>query len=248
MSLVKALVGEFLCTLIFIFTICANSLNESRYDTIASGAIGAGVSTAFVAVALIYAFGDISGAHFNSAVTIGAMAAQKMHWVKGTLYILAQHLAGLTAVGLLMGLFGSGSAASLVLTPFITSNVISAIFMELLLTFFLVFIIFAVALGVKTAPSAPTDLEAVRPDGEEEERIAAAKARLNFAPIAIGLTLGFLCFLGGNVSGGGFNPVRATAPAILSLSFGYLYIYWIGSITGAVSAAVLHTYFFAKEI
>ncbi len=209
------------------------------------GSVGGAISTAFVAVAIIYAFGPYSGAHFNPAVTAGAMIGGKIDPVLGVLYMVLQLLAGVAAVGMWsFFLSGSDVAKDLVLAPPANVMPIAAMVMEALLTFILVIVIYNTAMGVKTVAT-DSDIESDGESGKNQETVLVQnRARLNFAPIAIGLTLGFLCFLGGNVSGGAFNPARATAPAILSMKFGNLWIYWVGDLCGAVLAAAMGRFFF----
>lgn len=229
LELIKALTGEFFVTYLFIFTICMNGIANP------GNVVAGGVSTGFAAIALIYSFGAISGAHFNPAVTVGAMIGQKIDPIKGVLYIVLQLVAALAAVGTVMG-FVPGSVAKLVLAPAEGVNVGAAIGMEAILTFILVFVIYATALGVNP------DSKSLDGDSKAADK---ADAKMNFAPIAIGLALGFLCFLGGSVSGGCFNPARAMAPAVLANNYSKVWIYWVGDLIGASAAAVLHTYLFA---
>lgn len=224
----KALTGEFLVTYLFIFTICMNGIVNP------GNAVAGGVSTGFAAIGLIYSFGAISGAHFNPAVTLGAIVGQKIDILKALFYMVGQIAAALAAVAT-VGFFAPGSIDKLVLAPATGVNVVAALAMEALLTFILVFVIYATAMGVNTEKSL---------DGDSKSA-DKAEAKMNFAPIAIGLTLGFLCFLGGSVSGGCFNPARALAPAILSMKFNQVWIYVVGDFIGAGIAAALHTYFFA---
>lgn len=237
----KALVAEFICTFIFIFTICGSAL-DSRYMVANLGSLIPAVCTAFVAVAIIYTFGGLSGAHFNPAVTLGALIGSKIDPIRGVLYIILQLLAGTAAVGMLGFLHPRTKAAEhLLLTP--QGTILEAVVMEAILTFILVMVIYGTAMGVKVE-AGHTDIET--PD-EQTELIAANKAKLNFAPIAIGLTLGFLCFLGGRVSGGAFNPARATAPAIIAGKFTDLWIYWVGDASGAIAAAAFYHFFFERS-
>lgn len=248
-ALLKSCLAEFLCTFIFIFVICGNHLNEVRAkldNTMGTGAIAAGISTAFVAIAIIYAFGDVSGAHFNPAVTIGAMAGGKINFIKGVIYVIMQLLASILAMSLLTGIYGFGSAKDLVLVPSDKSNLAQSFFMELLLTFILVFIIYACAMGV--------DYHKGRNDAMDEEAqkdhtadTVTTDVKMHFAPIAIGLTLGALCFIGATVSGGAFNPARAMGASILTNDYQFVWIYWLGDVMGGVIAALLHTHFFAKN-
>lgn len=239
---IKACVGEFLVTFLFIFTICANGLNETRTH-VNTAAVSAGISTGFAATALIFAFGGISGAHFNPAVTLGAMVGAKIDPLLGLIYIVLQVLAGIFAVSTLVFLFpGNGIASSLVLKPASDASTGQAFLFEFILTFILVFVIYCTAMGVKLAL---TDAD-VESQEDFTELIASNKQKVNFAAIAIGFTLGFLCFLGGTVSGGCFNPSRATAPAILAGDVSSLWIYWLADCLGAIFAALLYIKVFSK--
>jgi len=251
-ALLKACLAEFLCTFIFMFVICGNRLNEVRANldrTIGTGAIAAGLSTAFVAISIIYAFGDVSGAHFNPAVTIGAMAGGKIGFIKGSIYVVAQLLASIFAMSLLIGVYGFGSANDLLVIPSSKSNNMQSICMEFLLTFVLVFIIYACAMGVK-APTTKVVKELELDEEAQKEHEAdtvTTDVKMHFAPIAIGLTLGALCFIGATVSGGAFNPARAMGAAMLAHDYSNVWIYWIGDVSGGVVAALLHTHFFARD-
>ena len=69
----------------------------------------------------------------------------------------------------------------------------------------------------------------------------------DWAPLAIGITLGFMAFLGSSVTGGGFNPARALATALLSDDWNSIYVYIVGPFVGGLLAALLHTLVFAFE-
>lgn len=229
--MLRALVAEFVCTFIFIFTICSQGLQPA-------GAASSALATSLVAVAIIYAFGALSGAHFNPAVTVGAMVGGKIDPIKGAMYIALQLAAALLAVAAWMGFYPSRDvAADLVLRPGQGVSLPAAVGMEFLQSFILVLVIYCTAMGVRTAAS-PQDVES---QDETTELIVANRQRMNFAPIAIGFTLGFLCFLGGGVSGGAFNPARATAPALLALQLGDVWVYWVGDVLGGAAAAGLYT-------
>ena len=240
---ISALVAEFICTFIFILTLCGASLSEKLSDA-KLGSVGAGISTAFVAVGIIYAFGPYSGAHFNPAVTAGAIVAGKIDPILGALYIVLQLLAGIAAVAAWSGFYPASKVAEYwVLSPPSQSNVLGALGMEFLLTFILVIVIFNTAMAPRLRP-AKGDIES---SGDDISLIERNHQRMNFAPIAIGLTLGFLCFLGGPISGGAFNPARATAPAVLTRDFSNLWIYWVGDLAGGVAAALLGRFVFAQS-
>lgn len=220
----KALAGEFLVTYLFMYTICMNGLQNA-------GPVASALSCGMSAVALIYAFGGISGAHFNPAVTVGALLFGKIDLVQGILYIVLQNVAAIAAVATCAALAPKAQTAALqalVVNPAL--DMIPAIGQEVVLTFMLVFVIYATAMGINTEKS-------LDGDGKAADQAAA---KMNFAPIAIGFTLGFLCFLGGC-----FNPARATGAAVLSMDFKNVWIYWVGDLVGAALAAAVYQFGFA---
>lgn len=240
-SLLQAVIAEFMCTYIFIFSICAVALNESTL-LLGTDATSGGLVTAFTAIAIIYAFGDTCGAHFNPAVTVAAMVGQRINVLKGCIYIVVQLIASFAAVSSLVGFFSYGAVKkTLVLVPNSRAGSFSALMMEFQLSFILVLIIYATAMGVgMKRRSTETNIE-----DQTEAGAPADPGKARFAPIAIGVTLGMLTFLGGNVSGGAFNPARATAPAVLAGEWSNLWIYWVGDLAGGAAAAALYTVLFA---
>ena len=75
----------------------------------------------------------------------------------------------------------------------------------------------------------------------------SGNTKAGFAPVAIGFTLGFLCLIGGTISGGAFNPARAFGPTIISgQGWGHQWVYWVGDLSGAALAGWTQ-HFFAHE-
>lgn len=243
---VLALFSELLATGIFIFTICCIGVNVSRTANAADGLIISGVGTGLVAYALLRTFGEWSGAHFNPAVTVGAIVGRKIHPIIGLLYIIVQVLAGIIAVFVIKLMFPGDVFKLLVMAPADDVTRINALITESILAFILVFVVYGSLMGIDAAPRGaildPESGESQVPAVDEQ----ALRLRKAAGPGAIAACLGFLCFLGTSSSGGAFNPVRATAPALLTWDIKDLWIYWVGNLTGAVLAAALHTYFFVK--
>lgn len=259
MKMARMYVGEFLATFIFLFAVCATTLNTPILNIPTIGPIAAG----FTAFCVVFCFGG----HFNTAVTLGAIFGKKMDVATGMVYIVIQLVASFAAIGTINLLFpGSTNADSLMVKPSSSSSNVAAVFMEFFLTFILVLVIFRSAMGVqvkpkiKSAESAVAN-EAPAPDDaavigmeesrspietakEYQSRVKAAETRKNHAPLVIGLTIGFLATMGGTVSGGAFNPLRPTAPAFFTLNFEYLWIYWVGDCLGGVAAGLVHYHLF----
>ena len=211
---VLALLSEFLATGIFIFTICCISINVSRSAIGMGGLIISGVGTALVAYAIIRTFGDWSGAHFNPAVTLGAMVGGKINVVLGVLYILIQCIAGIFALLLLKLMFPGDILTPLLLKPAADVSRLNALVTEFVLAFILVFVIYGTTMGVSSATTRTVTRD---PESGEETTVLdehALMLKKSAAAGAIAACLGFLCFLGTSSSGGAFNPVRATAPAL----------------------------------
>lgn len=214
METTKALIGEFLVTYLFLF--------GAHWGGLQPGTIQA-LNVFLTATAYIYTFGGISGAHFNPAVTVGALVGQKIDIVQGVLYIVLQLVAGVAAAGTVMGL---DKTLATKMAPADVKDIVRALGLEVLSTFILVFVIYATAMGVSA--------KGIDEDGK------AVEAKKNFAPIAIGAALGFLCFYGAY-----FNPAAALGPAVVTMKFGSVWIPFVGDFVGAALAAALHTYFFA---
>ena len=186
---------------------------------IGAGSILSGNDTTGVALAhglvlmcMVYATAHVSGAHVNPAVTIGMLVTRKIGASKAVFYIISQLVGAAVAGFLLAAVFPSVAAG----TPALASGLPAAtgILVEAVLTFFLVFTIFGVAVD-KRAPA-------------------------GFYGLAIGLVLAFDILAGGSLTGAAMNPARAFGPALASGFWENHFVYWIGPIIGAVIAALLY--------
>jgi aquaporin NIP len=161
---------------------------------------------------MIYAVGHISGAHFNPAVTLAFAATRHFPLREVGAYWAAQVTGALAAMGLLTLLLPAGhsfGATHTSLAPF------QAVGWEIVLTFFLMFVIMAVA----------TDTRAVG----------------TMAGAAIGGTVMLAAWVGGPVTGASMNPVRSLAPALFEGNLDGLWIYMVGPFTGALLAAFIYS-------
>ncbi|RKP22173.1 aquaporin-like protein, partial [Rozella allomycis CSF55] len=248
--LAKALLGEFLATFIFLFVVMATGVNVYRLGGDAVGIIIGGVGTGFTAVAVIYSFADVSGAHFNPAVTFGTMVMGKTSWIKGAGYIGVQLFAAVIATAFLAVVFpekGNVVFSEVLVSVYKDTNVINAVVTEFILSFILVYVIFAVAFDtVDSTNAAPIVTGNALKDRSIGRNLTiyttSGSTKAGFAPIAIGFTLGFLCFIGGSTSGGAFNPARAFGPAILTGKFDLHWVYWLGDFAGAAFAGFIQSF------
>jgi MIP family channel proteins len=176
-----------------------------------TGALGhGGVCLVFglVVGAMIFATGHICGAHFNPAVTLAFASTGAFPWREVPAYFVAQFVGSSLACGCL--LVAVGSEANLgATTPDI--GLASAVLVECLLSFFLMFVIKSVA----------TD----------------ARVEGNVAALAIGGTIAACALMGGPLTGGSMNPVRSLGPAWVSGVWTAQWVYVLGPALGATVGA-----------
>ncbi|KAI9340812.1 aquaporin-like protein [Obelidium mucronatum] len=245
--LLRAVFGEGLVTFLFLFIVEATAVNNGRQEVPENLVLGA-LSTALCAVALIYSFADVSGAHFNPAVTFATIVTGKVSLKKGLMFIGIQLIAAILSTSFLMVVFPrphDGSfhdiPSSVVLDIDPTAQLVNAFFMEVILTFVLVYVIFATAFDtVDTGNKVKVAGGGAAKDNEAGKNLTiyttSGNTKAGFAPLAIGFTLGFLGLIGGSVSGGAFNPARVFGPAVLTGNFKNNWIYWVGDFLGAALA------------
>jgi MIP family channel proteins len=182
----------------------------------ALGHVGVAITFGLVIMAMIYAVGHISGAHFNPAVSFAFSLSRHFPWPRTFAYWGAQLAGALSAAAILRGSLGNIAHVG---ATFPSGSQGQSFLWELVMTFFLMFVIMAVA----------TDTRAV---GEA-------------AAIAIGGTVGLDAMFGGPISGASMNPARSTGPAIISGDLHALWLYIVAPIIGASIAAV--TYQFIRD-
>lgn len=201
-----ALVAEAIGTFTLVFAGCG---------AIAVGALGpAGVAAAFglAIMTMVYAFGHVSGAHFNPAVTAAFAVGQHFPARRVAPYWAAQ-VAGATAAATLLRItLGDGPLG--VTRP--SGGIAQSIAWEIVLTFFLMIVIVAVA----------TDTRAVG----------------NAAAIAIGGTVALGALVGGPISGASMNPARSLGPALVTGDVADLWVYVLAPPIGAIMAAAVYRY------
>jgi len=163
-------------------------------------------------LAMIYALGHISAAHFNPAVTLGFAIARRFPWKYAVPYWIAQFLGGIAAAALAALFFGGGHGAH---TP-ASGPMLRSVGVEAVLTFFLMLVIIAVATDKRANGAVPG--------------------------LAIGLTVVFDVMIGGAITGGSMNPARSLGPALFggSAPLAVYWIFVIGPVLGATIAALVY--------
>ncbi|MGM7684970.1 aquaporin [Cytobacillus sp. Hm23] len=205
----KKLISEYLGTYFLVFAgtgaIIINSITNSLTH------IGIAITFGLVVMALIYTFGHVSGAHFNPAVTAAFIVNGDIELREGLYYIIIQFLAGISASASLLLLFGDVANLGATLPH---GSATQSFLLEIILTFFLMMVIFGSAIHGKAVKS--------------------------FAGIAIGATVGLEAMFAGPISGASMNPARSLGPALISGTFDHLWVYIIATTIGAVAAAVVY--------
>ncbi len=208
-QLSKAL-AELVGTFALVFTGCGALMVSERFP---GSLTGSAIPLVFglVVATMIYAVGHISGAHFNPAVTLAFAVVRHFPKREVLFYWLAQFLGAVAAIGLLSLILPTGQTYGATIPsvfPF------QAVIWEMVLSFFLMFVITAVA----------TDTRAVGV----------------MAGAAIGATVTFCAYVGGPVTGASMNPARTLGPALLQGRFDVVWIYFVGPAFGMILAALLY--------
>jgi MIP family channel proteins len=209
--LTRSLVAEAIGTFALVFAGCGAIMVDAR--TSALGHVGVAISFGLVIMVMIYAVGHISGAHFNPAVTFAFALSRHFPRKRVPLYWAAQLAGALAAALVLRGSLGTIAHVGATLP---SGSDQQAFLWESMLTFFLMFVIMAVA----------TDTRAV---GEA-------------AAIAIGGTVGLDAMFGGPITGASMNPARSLGPAIAASDYTAIWVYLAAPILGAAAAALTYQF------
>ncbi|WP_075343392.1 MIP/aquaporin family protein [Tenacibaculum agarivorans] len=202
----KKYISEFVGTFALIF--CgtgAMTINEVTNGAI--GHIGVAITWGLIVMAMIYAFGEISGAHFNPAVSISFAYAKKFPWKEVPKYIIAQVLGAVFASLVLWFLFPNSEFYGATIP---STDAMRAFVLELLLTFFLMVTIINVSTGSKEVGV--------------------------MAGIAIGGVVLLEAMFAGPITKASMNPARSLAPALVSGHFEHLWLYMVAPVIGALLA------------
>jgi aquaporin TIP len=211
---VRPLTVEFIGTFALIFMGAGSIIVTGGHDIVAIGfAHGLAIGL------MVAAGGHISGGAYNPAVTLGLVIGQKLAWQKGLAYVVVQLLGAIVAAACLHILLPAVARDAVNLgTPSVATGVkpVQAMGIELVLTFFLMYVIFGTAVD-KRGPAM-------------------------IAPLAIGLTITMDIFAMGGATGAAMNPARFLGPALITNTFDNEWVYWVGPGLGAALAAIVYAY------
>ncbi len=212
--------AEFFGTFALVFAGCgAIVINQMTGGQVSH--VGVGLTFGLVVMAMIYAVGDVSGAHLNPAVTVAFAAAKRFSWRDVPVYVVAQCLGAIVAAFVLRMMFGHWTLAANpqggMITLGQTLPAPTLVPQSFVLEFILTAILMAVILRVSS--------------GAKEKGITAA--------IAVGGVVAMEAIFAGPVSGASMNPARSLGPALVAGQFSHLWIYLIAPTLGALAAVVV---------
>ena len=223
----QKLVAEFVGTFALVFfgagSICADQFLRTSGQS-GLGLLGIALAFGLAIGIMVTSLGHVSGGHFNPAVTIGFWVTRKLSTIDTLAFWISQ-IAGATAAAYVLRLlpFDVWSAVHLG-TPDLASGIsrTSGMIFEAVVTFFLVFVVFATAVDPRGAFN-------------------------KVAGFAIGLTITIGILFGGPFTGGALNPARAFGPALAANHWTNHGVYWIGPLAGGVVAGWMYDMFFLKK-
>ena len=216
--------AEFLGTFWLVFGGCGSAVLAAAYPELGIGFAGVALAFGLTVLTGAYAFGHISGGHFNPAVSIGLVVGGRFDSKDLVPYIISQVLGGVFAAFILytivqgqanfagVGGFASNGFGDLSPGKY---SMASALIIEIVLTAFFLIVIL----------------------GSTDKRAPAG-----FAPIAIGLALTLIHLISIPVTNTSVNPARSTAVAIFAQTgaLSQLWLFWVAPIFGAILGAVIY--------
>lgn len=202
----KKLFAEFLGTFGLVFAgTGAIVISHASHGAITHAGIA--MTFGLIVLAMIYAFGDVSGAHFNPVVTTAFAAARRFPWREVPGYVAAQLGGAFAASGLLRVLFPADETLG---TTLPAGPATQSFILEIVLTFLLMLVILSVSTGAR------------------EKGITAG--------IAVGAVIALEAMFAGPICGASMNPARSLAPAVVSGHLETIWVYLAGPALGALLA------------
>lgn len=210
MQLGRKALAELIGTFALVFAGCGSLMVIERMP---GALLPSAVPVVFglVVACMIYAVGHISGAHFNPAVTLAFSVARHFPIAEVPAYWLAQIVGAVLASSLLDALLPVGALYGATVPRLGT---LPSLGMEWVLSFFLMFVIIAVA----------TD----------------SRSEGTMAGVAIGGIVTVCAYVGGPLTGASMNPARSLAPALFEHRLDVLWIYIVGPAVGTTAAALTY--------
>ncbi|KAF5453118.1 aquaporin TIP2-1 [Juglans microcarpa x Juglans regia] len=214
----KAYLAEFISTLLFVFAGVGSAIAYNKLTSNAAldpaGLVAIAICHGFALFVAVSVGANISGGHVNPAVTFGLALGGQITVLTGIFYWIAQLLGSIVACFLLKAATGGLTIPIHSLASGV--GAIEGVVMEIIITFALVYTVYATAADPK-------------------------KGSLGIiAPIAIGFIVGANILAAGPFSGGSMNPARSFGPAVASGDFHDNWIYWVGPLVGGGLAGLVY--------
>lgn len=195
----------------FFLVFCGTGAIVINQETNGSiGHIGIAITFGLIVMTLIYALGDISGAHFNPSVSIAFVVAKKFSISELLPYIISQLTGAILGSLVLKVLFPNNQLLGATMP---IGSELQSFILEFILTFLLMLVIMTVAHG--------------------------SKEQGMFAGLAIGATILLEAMFAGPICGASMNPVRSLSPAIISGNTSSLWVYLTAPIFGASTSVLI---------
>lgn len=208
----KKYIAEFLGTYALVFAgTGAIIIDQETHGSITH--VGVAITFGLIVMSMIYALGDISGAHLNPAVSIAFTVAKKFPAKELAPFIISQLSGAVAASFTLKYLFPANQLLGATIPA---GSDLQSFILEFILTFFLMLVIINVAKG--------------------------SKEQGMFAGLAIGSVVALEAMFAGPICGASMNPARSFASAAVSGHTEHLWIYLSATTVGAVSAIPIWNY------
>lgn len=204
----KKVLAEAIGAFAIVFAGCGAIVVDTKRDGAISH-VGVAIVFGLIVMTMIYAVGHVSGAHFNPAVTIAFTSVGRFPLREVPGYIVSQVVGATLGGALLLALLGKEGGVGATVP---SGSAGQSLGLEIVCTFFLMFVISAVA----------TD----------------SRAEGTMAGIAIGGTVLLDAMFAGPICGASMNPARTLGPAFVTANFDRVWVYILGPIIGAVLGSI----------
>ena len=220
---IKKYTAELIGTMILVLIGCGTAVVVTMLGVTYSY-VGIALAFGLAVLAMVYAFGGISGCHINPAISISMLVAGKLSVRDTVFYIIFQCIGAIIGAGILYAIFSGSSYWSLSTiglgangygtASLIHASLSSVIVLEIVLTFIFVLVV----------------------HGATHER-----APKGFAGLAIGLTLTMVHLVGIAIDGTSVNPARSLGPALFvgGTALNQLWVFIVAPIIGGIIAAIV---------
>eukprot|EP01018_Ginkgo_biloba_P002542 Gb_02390 [translate_table: standard] len=215
---IKTYIAEFISTLLFVFAGVGSAMAYNKLTFTAAlgpaGLVAIAVAHGLALFVTVAIAANISGGHVNPAVTFGLAVGGRITFLRGIFYWIAQ-LIGATIACLLLK-FVTGGLKTPAHTVASGTSALEGMVMEIVITFALVYTVYATAADPKRGSLG------------------------TISPIAIGFIVGANILAAGPFSGGSMNPARSFGPALVSGNWTHHWVYWVGPLIGGGLAGLIY--------